>query len=327
MISLSSISLTEARGAGGSVPPLPTRTVTLAAFSADRVVFDSGAAIGQSQADVPLSGTGTAGDVVQARAVSLDDGGAATTAWTDVATVDAGGAWSGNITAQRAASWFAAEVRLKSQPGVVAQGAARFGVGHVIAIWGQSGPDRILSTFHDHTPPPAVADPEAVQILHGAAATPQRDFIADAQPLTAATAAMAATLIASRPGEKFAVIFHTVPGTDPRALVNDADVSRNWAADRALHDFATADGQHVGLAAMAWFASPGNLGKDYGEALFPLFSAHRTDGTPVSFPATISYGSGQSYLADHWFGEFYDYSRTRWVPYDPPRYDNHRGHA
>ncbi|SPH24105.1 hypothetical protein DEA8626_03154 [Defluviimonas aquaemixtae] len=321
MISLSAISVVQRQRGDGSAPPPPTGSVTLASFSADRAIFDSGAGIGQAQATIPLSGTGTAGEVVQARAVSLDDGGATTTAWADVATADAGGAWSGTITAPRSASWFRPEVRLRSQPGVAAQGAARFGVGHVIAIWGQSGPDRILSSFYDNSTPPTVADPEAVQIFHGAAVTPQRHHITDAQPMTAAAAAMAETLIAARPGEKFAVIFHTVPGTDPRALVNDADGSRDWAADKALHDFATADGQQVGLAAMAWFASPGNLGADYGEALFPLFSAKRTDGTPVAFPATISYGSGQSYAADHWFGELYDYSHTRWVPYGPPRYD------
>ncbi|MFN6951879.1 MAG: hypothetical protein ACK4NE_04720, partial [Albidovulum sp.] len=37
--------------------------------------------------------------------------------------------------------------------------------------------------------------------------------------------------------------------------------------------------------------------------------------------ATITYGAGQSYHADHWFGELYDYSRTRWVPYGPHRFD------
>ena len=321
MISLSALSLTDTRVGDGSAQTLPTGSVSLAAFSADRVIFDSGAALGQSQADVPLSGTGTAGEVIQARAVSLDDGGAATTAWADVATVDAGGAWSGIIAAPRAASWFRPEVRLKAQPGVMMQGATRFGVGHVFAIWGQSEPDRILSTFYDNTPPPAVSDPEAVQVLYGAASTPRRHFVTPATPLTSAAAAMAATLIATRPGEKFALIFQTVPGTDPRALVNDGDSSRTWSADKALHDFATADGQKVGIAAMSWFAAPGNLGANYGEALFPLFAGKRLDGAPVTFPATIAYGSGQSYSADHWFGELYDYSHTRWVGYGPHRFD------
>src|SRR5690606_40894477 len=83
----------------------------------------------------------------------------------------------------------------------------------------------------------------------------------------------------------------------------------------------TADGQHVGLAAMSWFAAPGSLGSAYGEAMFPLFSGKTIAGATVTFPATISYGAGLSYHADHWFGELYDYTRTRWVPYGPHRFD------
>ncbi|MGB3313152.1 MAG: LamG-like jellyroll fold domain-containing protein [Albidovulum sp.] len=320
MLSLSSLSLRATRPGQSGPGPQPG-SVSIAGFSRDRTIFDSGAAFGLAAADVPLAGGGTAGQVVQARAISLDDGGAATTAWIDIATIDGSGQWTGSISAPRAATWFRPEVRLKSQPGVSAQGMDRFGVGHVIAIWGQSEPDRILSAFHDNTPPPAIPDAEAVQIFDGADTSPVRHLLSDAAPLTAAAAAMAATLIATRPGEKFALVFHTVSGSDPRMLVDDSNPGRSWAADKALHDFATADGQHVGLAAVSWFAASGGLGASYGEALFPLFSGKTIAGTPVSFPATITFGAGGSYHADHWFGELYDYARTRWIPYGPHRFD------
>lgn len=320
MITLSALTLGQ-RPLGSSSPGPAPGAVSIAAFSRDRTIFDSGAGFGRAQADIPLRGGGTAGEVVQARAVSLDDGGAATTGWTDVGAIDAGGLWSGRITVPRSASWFRPEVRLKASPGVSALGAHRFGVGHVIAIWGQSEPDRIISAFHNTTSPPAVADPEAVQILVGAATTPARHLVTDAAPFTAGAAALAGTLIAERPGEKFAIVFHTVPGTDPRELVNDANPGRSWAADRALHDFATADGQHVGLAAMSWFAAPGSLGAAYGEAMFPLFTGRTVAGAAVSFPADILYGGGLGFHADHWFGELYDPLHTRWVPYGPHRFD------
>lgn len=299
----------------------PVGQVTLAALSRDRSLFDSGAAFGRAAATVPLTGTGTAGEIVQTRALSLDDGGATTTAWADVATVGAGGSWIGEISAPRSSSWFRPEVRLKTDPGVAAQGANRFGVGHLIAIWGQSEPERIISSFYDSTTAPAVTDDEAVQVFVGAAAAPARHMVTNSQPYTAAVAALAATLIAARPGEKFGIVFHTVPGTDPRALVNDADTSRVWAADKALHDFVTADGQKVGFAAMSWFAAPGSLGANYGAALYPLFSGRLLDGTVLTFPADITYASGSSYHADHWFGELYDYTNTRWVAYGPHRFD------
>lgn len=320
MITLSALTLDQIPTGSSSPGPAPG-TVSIAGFSRDRTIFDSGAGFGRAEAEIPLRGGATAGEAVEARAVSLDDGGATTTAWADVATADAGGLWSGTITVPRSGSWFRPEARLKAHPGVAAQGMQRFGVGHVIAIWGQSEPDRIISTFHNATTPPAVPDPEAVQMFHGAAATLARHLVTDATPLTAGAAALAATLIAARPGEKFAVIFQTVPGTDPRELVNDANPGRSWAADKALHDFATADGQHVGLAAMSWFAAPGSFGAAYGEAMFPLFAGKTISGATVTFPATIPYGSGLSYHADHWFGELYDYAKTRWVPYGPHRFD------
>ena len=318
MITLSALSISQ--GSGRGTPPVALGTVSVTAFSRDRTLFDSGAGFGRNSADIPLTGTGTAGEIVEARALSVDDAGLTSTAWTEVATIDAAGTWSGTMTVPRSASWYRPQVRLKATPVVSAQGSARFGVGHVIAIWGQSEPERILSTFQDLAPAPTVTDDEAVQIIFGAATTPQQHFVRQGAPYTSAVAALADALISARPGEKFAVIFQTVPGTDPRALVNDSDPGRSWAADKALHDFATADGQHVGLAAMSWFAAPGSLGSSYGEALFPLFSGKTTAGVPVTFPTTVNYPGG-SYHADHWFGELYDYAHTRWVPYGPHRFD------
>lgn len=313
------VGIKPSHGAGAAAPP--AATVTLTAFSRDRTLFDSGVGFGRAVADVPLKGTGTAGAIVQARAVSLDDGGATTTAWVDVATIAAGGSWAGNITVPRSSSWFRPEVRIKTQPAVTATVASRFGVGHVIAIWGQSEVAYILNAFYSSGAVPTVADPEAVQVISGADTTPAVQFITNAAPMTAAVAAMAATFITLRPGEKFALVFQTVPGTDPRQLVNDSDPGRDWFKDKALHDFVTADGQSVGLAAMSWFASPGSLGSDYGDALFPLFAGKRLTGTAVTFPTDITYGAAQSYHADHWFGELYTYTKTKWIGYGPHRFD------
>ena len=298
----------------------PTGAISLAAFSADRILYDSRAAFGANSASVPLSGTGTAGRVVQARALSVDDGGATSTAWADVATISGGGGWSGSITVPRSASWYRPEVRLKSSPSITAQGANRFGVGHVLAIWGQSEHANITNSFYSAGAPVAVADAEAVQVFYGAAGSPTRQFITNASPLTDACAAMAASLIAARPGEKFAVVLQAVAGTDPRALVNDSDTSRLWANDKALHDLATADGRSVGIAAMSWFASPGNLASGYGEAMIQLFTKKTLAGASVTIPGTITY-TGGSFPADHWFGELYDYAKTKWVAEGPHRFE------
>lgn len=318
MILLSSLGLRPSKAAASVT--IPTDAVTVANFSRDRTLFDSGAAFGRAVADIPLSGSGTAGRTVEARAVSTDDGGASGTAWAEIGIVGENGTWSGTISVPRGASWFRAQVRVKESPHVVAQTANRFGVGHVFAIWGQSEVERIASTFYDNTAAPAVADDEAVQIFLGAASVPSRHLVTTAAPYSAGVAALADTLIAARPGEKFAIVFQAVAGTDPRALVNDSDPDRMWSADKALHDFACADGQHVGIAAMSWFASPRGLAANYGEALFPLFSGKTLAGAPVAIPGTISHPGG-SFHADHWFGELYDYARTKWAAYGPHRFD------
>ena len=304
-----------------SVPTVPQTEITINSFSADKVLFDSGFAFSRNVAGVPISGTATPGETIQARAVSVDDGGATTTAWSNIATADVSGDWSGEINVPRSSSWFVPSARIASEVSTFADGANRFGVGHVIAIWGQSEPDRILNTFTDAVSAPIISDDDAVQVIYGAASTPTRHHVTNAAPLTSALAAFTHTLQSTRSGDKFAVIFQTVPGTDPRELVNDGNPGRSWSSDKALHDFATADGQNVGIAAMSWFASPGSLGSNYGQAMFPLFSGMTTAGVPVSFPATITYGSGLTYHADHWFGELYDYANTAWVPYGPHRFD------
>ncbi|MEM7670284.1 MAG: pyridoxal-phosphate dependent enzyme [Pseudomonadota bacterium] len=78
------LTLTSAR-TGDVVPP--SGTLTIADLSRDRIVFDSGAALGQASATIPLSGTGTEDAALEIRAVSLEDGGAATTPWTEAGTI------------------------------------------------------------------------------------------------------------------------------------------------------------------------------------------------------------------------------------------------
>lgn len=289
-------------------------------FSRDGTVFDSGFALGGNAADIALSGTGSTGEVVEARALSVDDGGATSTGWSPIATIDANGDWSGQITAPRSASWYRAQVRIQSAPVVARQSASRFGVGHVIAIWGQSEDARMHSAFHNTTTPPTLLDQEAVQYMYFEAGV-QHAQVSDATPVTAAVAAMANTFITERPGEKFAIVAHTVSGTDPRDLVDDSNSNRNWADDLALHEFATADGQSVGLAAWSWFAAPGSLGSNYAEALFPLFTGLQQDGTPFTVPGVLNFGASGTVNYDHTFTELYDPAYTRWVAHGPHRFD------
>jgi hypothetical protein len=294
----------------------PLTEIAISDFSRDRTLFDSGAAFGRSEAQVSVSGTGTPGEQVELR-VMPESG--LPGAWESFADIDAGGAWSGNITVPRSAAWLRIEVRVASEPVTRATTSNRFGVGHVIALWGQSEVVRLSSSFYNLLPAEQLLSDDAVQALWFDGA-PLVKHLTDADPHTAALAAMANVFITERPDEKFALVFHAKAGTGFRDLVDDAEPSRLWAEDAALHGFATADGQHVGIPSTSWFATPGSFAEYYEEALFPLFTGKTINGDPVSFPTMLSYGAG-SFQADHWFGELYDPAHTKWAAFGPHRFD------
>ncbi|PTX57938.1 hypothetical protein C8N43_2613 [Litoreibacter ponti] len=291
--------------------------ITLDPFTRDKTLFDSGAAFGRDSADVTISGTGTVGESVQYR-VLRDDGSISD--WADLVDIAPDGTWTGSIQHARSPVWVRPEVRIKSETSTRALSPTRFGVGHVIALWGQSEIVRIRSLANDLIPAEPILTDDMVQAMWYDG-TPVVSHITNETPHSAALAAMANVFLAERPNDKVALVFQATSGTGFRQLVDDTDSGRSWADDAALHAFATADGQHVGVPAVSWFATPGSLSDSYDDALFPLFTGKMLDGTPVNFPTSIDYGSGFSFQADHWFGELYDPAHTRWVPYGPHRFE------
>lgn len=297
-------------------PPIVNGTITISDFSRDKTLFDSGAALGLNAASVPLSGTATAGAVIQARTVT--EAGAEVTGWANVATAAGDGSWSAAVTEARSATWLRPEVRLAAAPDVAATTANRFGVGHVWALWGQSELAGMLietATFGE-----ALAADDMVQVL-GPTGSPTVAHVTAANPVTSSVVAMANALHELAPNDKFALVFHCVAGTGWDETFDDSKAGRSWADDLALHQLATADGQSVGLASMSWFADPRSQGTTYGEVAHQLMFGRTVAGAPITFPATIDGGWSADWTADHYWGDIYDYSLTRWLPYGPHRFD------
>ena len=297
-------------------PPVTGGTITIGDFTRDKTLFDSGAARGLNAASVPLSGTATAGAVIQARAVT--EAGTAVTGWTNIATAAGDGLWSGDLTAERSATWLRPEVRLASSPAVVATTANRFGVGHVWALWGQSELAGILS--ETAASGEALAADDMVQVL-GPTKTLAVQHVTTATPITSSVVAMANALHEIAPNDKFALVFHCVSGTGWDETFDDSKTARSWADDLALHQLATADGQSVGLASMSWFADPRSQGPTYGEVAHQLMFGRTVAGAPITFPALMDGKWAPNWTADHYWGDIYDYSLTRWLPYGPHRFD------
>lgn len=300
-----------------SAPVTKLTDVTINDFSRDRLLFDSGVAFGGSSASVTFSGTGTIGEVVEFR---LRFDGGVDTAWAPAATIDQSGTWSSEVEIDRSPLWLRIEVRIQSEPTTRAIAANRIGVGHVVALWGQSEIARIAAIANNPLPAPNLSNLDMVQVLMGGQ-VPEVSHLDSNNGSPSALVNLANTFMAERPSEKFAIIFHAVPGTGLKALVDDGDSQRLWSEDLSLHQFATVDGAKVGLAAISWFATPSSVGTEFGAAFLPLFSGKDLSGSDVTFPTDINYGSGQSYRADHWFGELYDYSETKWLPFGPHRFD------
>lgn len=122
-------------------------TLTLTDFPSDRTIFHAQTAGGM--AAIPVAGTGTPGKVIEARAVSLDDQGADTTAWNAVGTVDGAGNYSTTMLAPRSSSWFRTEVRYQDTPAAIVTKTNRFAAGAFVEDWGQSELANCTHDFYD----------------------------------------------------------------------------------------------------------------------------------------------------------------------------------
>ena len=203
MVFMVGLTLSQQSTVSDAAPPTTTTSLTIDDFSRDRTLFDSGAALGLNEAQIPVSGTGTVGEMIEYRVLA---GSGAPGAWNDLTVIDAGGTWSAEITTPRMAGWARVETRIKSEPVVRAITTNRFGVGHVVALCGQSEVVRLRSTVHDALTPASLLADDMVQALWLDPA-PVVKHLTSADPHTSALAAMANVLIAERPGEKFALVF------------------------------------------------------------------------------------------------------------------------
>jgi hypothetical protein len=295
-------------------------------FNRDGAIFDSGSARAENKSDIPLAGTATAGAVVQGRAYSLDDSGATSTDWADIATADGAGDWTGSLVAiPKNVSYYRAEVRLKLDTGTTAATTNKFAVGHIVSIWGQSEQHRIVKAFFDQAPDAvSVLDDDTLQISFDERNSqtvdppnPEFHVVTAANPVTNSIAALANMLYSQTGGEKFLLICNLKSGTSWNDLVNDSLTSRLWATDLAIHNAAITEvGQKVGLATSSWYAAPAAYGTRYMQWFVRTFFGKDDAGADITVPSSITIG-GDTITFDHVGSDIYDYDYTRWMLFDP----------
>ncbi len=293
--------------------------IQLNEFPRDKMIFDTGAQLGLNYAVLPLSGTcDTAGAVIAARAVSLDDGGASSTDWVELATTKQG-KWSGKINVPRSTSWLRVEVRVGQAPDATIQMENRFGAGHVWAIYEQSNWARLLQNNSALPKNDPLHHPGDVFIFKS---NGMRIEVVDNGKFSPSLAAIANALSAERPGEKFAIAFHTQSGTDPRDMLTtkeeDAQYGtngkRDWNNEVALHKNLTGnDLTPVGLVTInGWIAFGGGRPK-VANTFTQLFLGKTIDGTPVT---------AEAINIPRLMTEFYDWTYTRLAWVGPHGRDN-----
>jgi len=294
--------------------------VFLDEFPRDRAIFDTGAQLGLATANVPLSGTATLADgatpvadgqVIEARAYSVDDGGASSTAWTAVGETSGGG-WSGSIAVPRNTSWYRAEARVQGSSAPVAQMSHRFGAGHVWAIYEQSNWSKLLDHNSNSLPNDTVTHPGDVFIFKRNGSITEVDNGGGFSP---SLSALANALSAERPGEKFAIGFHTQSGTSPSDMLTmsteDAQYGtqgkRDWEAEVVCHENLTLNGlTPVGLVTINGWIAFGAGKPSVANAMTKVFLGKDIDGTPVT-PAELNSPRNMTTFYD------WSYSRLGWV--------------
>ena len=303
---------------------LPT-VLTLEDFSRDRAVFDSGAAFGLSSAGVARSGTADPGEVVQLRVVT--DAGVQVVGWTDAATADGAGDWTGMMFAPRGSAALRIEARLKRNTAVTATTANRFYAGHVVDVWGQSELHRSVLSGFTGASGVTITDPAALQVSYSDATdvfygTALAHVFIDGSNanLTGTLGSLANMLAAERPGERFHLVMHTLSQTGLRDAMDDSKAPRQWAQETAIRDFALADGQHPGIAIQSWYnADAAAFDANYGDIWLTAISGLNPNGTAHTRGTPATAGGG--FNLDHYFSDWYDYAKTKWAMAGPHRFE------
>lgn len=274
-----------------SAPPV-VGTVTLAAqtYPSDSVGYVSPhlGSTGRNYGIIPLSGTGTVGAVIQARAYDNEFAGAGTTAWQTVATVDGSGNWAANVQFPLTPFWAYPEVRVLNDNATIQRGTKLFSVGY---IWLLNGQSEVGTGFADVYVPaagrPTVTAPNNVFVSHlGANAGAWVNNTT--YTFVGGLPAYIANYCQSRfPNVKVRASYPAKQGSGPEEELQDANVNRAWTDTLEGFNAITYNGYcKPSVYAIMWAVNPANLGNKYGDFFAEVSTRKRANGTPYTLPTT-----------------------------------------
>jgi hypothetical protein len=293
-------------------PQTNAHTTTIAANASDPLLFDSGFIRGPSGTDrndgqVPLSGVMSAGGAagaIEARAVSLDDGGVTSTEWQQVATLNAAEtAWTGTLSVPRSSSQYRVEARVVGSSVSPVLQAGKIEVGHRVVWFGQSEHQRTF-TSNSFIDPPAVVNPGYTTVTY-ADYNPtsfSTETVTDANPVTGPVVVLSNMFQRMRPGDRFHIVAQLRGASNLGNLVDSSDSLRLWSDDKTILENGTGGPGMpggFGFMVLGWTTGPGFFGADWAEQFVRFFTKADLDGNPMSAGDTWNAPNGGSITYDN----------------------------
>jgi hypothetical protein len=191
-----------------------------------------------------------------------------------------------------------------------------------MAVWNQSNAVRVFDRYNaGQLTPETLVDPHALTLYrvarNGGSSAPG---VVEVYPINAATiatdkvsaasVALANTVAAARPGEKFAIASHSASGTSPFEMIDPAQDTRKWGDEVLLHDAITHGGAtQVGSA---WVIAWGGFdsGPNQVPKILPVITGKLENGTPVAKGTALSI-AGLNYTLTNDWRDIYDLGYTR----------------
>jgi hypothetical protein len=301
-----------------SAPVVQTVTLSAPTFT-DRFIAPHLGSTGRAYGIVPISGNGTVGAIIQARAYDQQFAGANTTDWQTVATVGAGGTWSAQWQCPMTPFWGFVEVRVTGLDGTIQRGNVRFAVGLIFLTDGQSELSTGFSDFYTALASrPTVAAPgDCFIATHGDKQDGEWvDELAYGFE-SGLPAHISNHMHSTYPNIKSAIGYPARAGTGPDQVVDDSLPGRLWADNMRIFNAITRNGAvKPSILCLLWTGNPTSFGNNYGKFFSEIMTQKRMNGTSFTLPnvAEATKSSGVTVNLDHTYAEqFGDWSDSKLV--------------
>lgn len=256
-----------------------------------RMVYDTDRLNGGSTADVPvwINNPALANTALEGRAIDAQGN---TTAWEAIGTADGSGVLTGTLVGiPRALNWYKWQIRKAAAPQEGGTTTGEFGVGDVLAFFGQSPLDQ---SFLVNPTPRSLTAAEVLTVVSG-------NTSVEHLPITLGdehgdSLSYLNDMIAETSDAVVMVVDLAHSGTGRAELADDSDTDRQWSdlADKVNH--VRAAGTDISLIYETWHTFDiGALSADAVGNFLPFYTGIDASGTKVDYGTSVL----SNYTLDH----------------------------